>query len=219
MSTANRQAERSAATRQALVRVARRLFAKLGYGAAATEEIVRQARVTRGALYHHFRDKQDLFLAVLDQEQRRLATAAAAAATAERDPWRAMTAGTAAFLDGCLDPAVQQIVIIDGPAVLGPERWRELDQSYYLGSLKQLLEMAIAQGLVHRQPVDTLAHLVFGALHEAAFIIARAEDKEAARREVNAVLMRLFAGLRCTPSTQEGSGKARAEMARKGAPA
>lgn len=200
------------------MRVARRLFAKLGYGAAATEEIVRQARVTRGALYHHFRDKQDLFLAVLDQEQQRLAAAAAAAATAESDPWQAMMAGTAAFLDGCLDPAVQQIVIIDGPAVLGPERWRELDQSYYLGSLKQLLEMAIAQGLVYRQPVDTLAHLIFGAVHEAAFVITRAQDKEAARREVNDVLMRLFAGLRCASSNQENSGKARAEIARKGTP-
>ncbi|HKV15438.1 MAG TPA: TetR/AcrR family transcriptional regulator [Reyranella sp.] len=218
MSTANRQAERSAATRQALVRVARRLFAKLGYGAAATEEIVRQARVTRGALYHHFRDKQDLFLAVLDQEQQRLAAAAAAAATAESDPWQAMMAGTAAFLDGCLDPAVQQIVIVDGPAVLGPERWRELDQSYYLGSLKQLLEMAIAQGLVHRQPVDTLAHLIFGAVHEAAFVIAGAQDKGAARREVNDVLTRLFAGLRRAPANQESSGKVRAEIARKGAP-
>jgi AcrR family transcriptional regulator len=218
MSTENRQAERSAATRQALIRVARRLFARLGYGATATEEIVRQARVTRGALYHHFRDKQDLFLAVLDQEQKRLAAAATAAATAENDPWRAMMAGTAAFLDGCLDPAVQQIVIIDGPAVLGPERWRELDQSYYLGSLKQLLAAAMAAGLVERQPVDTLAHLMFGAVHEAAFVIARADDKEAARREVSEVLASLSAGLRRTPAESEGSGKARAEMTRKGAP-
>ncbi|WIM11627.1 MAG: Transcriptional regulator, AcrR family [Enhydrobacter sp.] len=198
--------------------MARRLFARLGYGATATEEIVRQARVTRGALYHHFRDKQDLFLAVLDQEQKRLAAAAAAAAAAENDPWRAMMAGTAAFLDACLDPAVQQIVIVDGPAVLGPERWRELDQSYYLGSLKQLLEAAMAEGLVERQPVDTLAHLMFGAVHEAAFVIARADDKGAARREVSEVLARLSAGLRRTPADSEGSGEARAEVTGKGAP-
>lgn len=199
------------------MRVARRLFAKLGYGATATEEIVGQARVTRGALYHHFRDKQDLFLAVLDQEQTRLAGAAAAAVAAERDPWRAMMAGTAAFLDGCLDPAVQQIVIIDGPAVLGPERWRELDQTYYLDSLRQLLEAAVAQGLIDRQPVDTLAHLIFGALHEAAFLIARAKDKEVARRDVSDVLARLFEGLRRKPRGRDESGKTRAELARKGA--
>lgn len=199
MSTANRRTENSAATRQALIRVARRLFAKLGYGATATEEIVRQARVTRGALYHHFRDKEDLFLAVLDQEQRRLAGLAADAVTAERDPWRAMMAGTAAFLDGCLDPAVQQIVVIDGPAVLGPARWRELDQSYYLESLRKLLQAAVAQGLIERQPIDTLAHLIFGALHEAAFLIARAKDKDTARRDVSDALARLFGGLRRKP--------------------
>ena len=199
MSTANRRADHSAATRQALIRVARRLFAKLGYGATATEEIVRQARVTRGALYHHFRDKQDLFLAVLEQEHTRLASLAAAAATAERDPWQAMIAGSTAFLDGCRDPAVQQIVIIDGPAVLGPERWRELDQSYYLGAFTQLLKAAVAQGLIDRQSVDTLAHLIFGAMHEGAFLIARAEDKDAARRDVSDVLGRLFEGLRRKP--------------------
>src|SRR5260370_35926206 len=146
MSTVNRQRARSAATRRVLLRVARALFAGSGYGGPETEEIVRQAKVTRGALYHHFRDKQDLFLAVLEQEQKRLAAAAAAAAAAERDPWRAMMAGTASFLDACLDPAVQQIVLIDGPAVLGPERWREADQSYYLESMKQLLEASVARG-------------------------------------------------------------------------
>ena len=179
--------------------MARRLFAKLGYGATATEEIVRQARVTRGALYHHFRDKQDLFLAVLEQEHARLASLAAAAAVAESDPWQAMIAGSTAFLDGCLDPAVQQIVIIDGPAVLGPERWRELDQGYYLGAFTQLLEAAVAQGLIDRQPVDTLAHLIFGAMHEGAFLIARAKDKDAARRDVSDVLGRLFEGMRRKP--------------------
>src|SRR5260370_1968131 len=127
MSTANRQIERSAATRQALLRVSRRLFAKSGYGGTATEEIVRQARVTRGALYHHFRDKQDLFLAVLDEEQKRLAARAAAAAAAEPDPWRAMIAGTNSFLDACLDPAVQQIVLIHAPPVFVRAPWRGTD--------------------------------------------------------------------------------------------
>lgn len=199
MSTANRQIQRSAATRQALLRVARRMFAKFGYGGTATEEIVRQAKVTRGALYHHFRDKQDLFLAVLDGEQKRLAGSAAAAAAAEPDPWRAMIAGTNSFLGACLDPAVQQIVLVDGPAVLGLERWRETDQSYYLASVKLLLEASIAQGLIDKQPVAPLAHVIFGALNEAALVIARAADKEAARREVSDVVRRLFEGLQGKP--------------------
>jgi AcrR family transcriptional regulator len=196
MSSGNRQAERAAATRKVLLRVARRLFARLGYGSTATEEIVRQARVTRGALYHHFRDKQALFLAVLDEEQKRLATSGQQAAAGAPDPWHALEAGAHAFLGECLDPAVQQIVLIDGPAVLGPERWREADESYFLAGVKQLLDAAIAQGLIDKQPAQPLAHVIFGALHEAALVIARAEDKERARAEVGQVIQRMLAGLR-----------------------
>src|SRR5260370_28601271 len=110
MSTVNRQAERSAATRRVLLRVARRLFAGSGYGGTATEEIVRQAKVTRGALYHHFRDKQGLFLAVLEQGQKSLAAAAASGAAAGRDPWPAMVVGSASLLDTLLHPALHPIV-------------------------------------------------------------------------------------------------------------
>src|SRR6516165_10537526 len=124
MPVKSRQAENSAATRAALVKVARKLFAERGYTEAATEEVVRRARVTRGALYHHFRDKQDLFRAVLHEEERKLAGTVTAAAATEPDPWRALKAGSEAFLDACLDPAVRQIVLIDAPAVLGWEDYR-----------------------------------------------------------------------------------------------
>src|ERR1700680_4914718 len=111
MSTANRQIQRSAATRQALLRVARRMFAKFGYGGTATEEIVRKARVTRGALYHHFRDKQDLFIAVLAAEQRKLAEIIMLAAMKAPDAWSSLVAGSQAFLEACADPAVRRIVL------------------------------------------------------------------------------------------------------------
>src|SRR6516162_9867030 len=102
MRVKSRRDENAAATRDALVRAARRLFADRGYGDTPTEEIVRRARVTRGALYHHFRDKRDLFVAVLDEEQNKLALRAGQAAAAEPDPWQAVVAASNAFLDACL---------------------------------------------------------------------------------------------------------------------
>jgi len=196
MKTETRQARRSAATRAALVRVARRLFAERGYAGTATEDVVKRARVTRGALYHHFRDKSDLFAAVLDEEQKKLSALAMTAGAAQPDPWRAIVAASNAVLDACVDPAVQRIVLIDGPAVLGLVEWREADQSYYLGGLERLIEAAMAQGLIEQQPVEPLAHIILGALHEASMLIARSEDKAAARRSVAGAVGRLFAGLR-----------------------
>ena len=199
MAVKSRQAQHSASTRAALLRVARRMFAEHGYSATATEEVVRRARVTRGALYHHFRDKKDLFIAVMDEEQKKLAAKAAEAASTQPDAWSAMLAGANAFLDACLDHAVQQIVLIDAPAVLGLERWREADQSYYLANTKAAIEAAIAQGLVEPQPVAPLAHILMGALNEAAMLIAHADDEVAARRDVSGVVERLFNGLRGKP--------------------
>jgi AcrR family transcriptional regulator len=200
MAVKRRQAKNSAATRAALIRAARRLFAERGYAGTATEEVVRRARVTRGALYHHFRDKSDLFMAVLDEEQKKLAAISSEAAAAQDDPWKAIVAGSNAFLDACLDRAVQQIVLLDAPAVLGLQRWRESDQSYYLAPTKMALEAAAAQGLIEPQPMDVLAHVILGALNEAAVLIARAEDQAAMRRQVREVVQRLFEGLRAKPA-------------------
>jgi AcrR family transcriptional regulator len=199
MELKTRQAQHSAATRAALLRIARRLFAERGYAGTATEEVVRRARVTRGALYYHFRDKRDLFAAVLDEEQKKLAARAAAAAAAEPDPWRGMAAASDAFLDACLDQAVQRIVLIDAPAVLGLEQWREADQGYYLAGMKASIQAAVDRGLIENQPVEPLAHIIYGALNEVAMLIARSEDKAAARRSVSGVVERLFEGLRGQP--------------------
>jgi AcrR family transcriptional regulator len=200
MTVKSRPAQQSAATRAALLRVARSMFAEHGYAATATEEVVRRARVTRGALYHHFRDKKDLFMAVLDEEQKKLAAQAAEVAMTQPDPWSALIASANAFLDACLDRAVQRIVLLDAPAVMGLERWREADQGYYLANTKAAIEAAIAQGLIQRQPVAPLAHILLGALNEAALLIANADDQAAARREVSGAVERLFTGLRGTPT-------------------
>jgi len=196
MPVKSRQAENSAATRSALLKVARKLFAGRGYTETATEEVVRRARVTRGALYHHFKDKQDLFKAVLHEEQLKLAAISTEAAAKAPDPWRALMAASNAFLEACLEPAVQQIVLIDAPAVLGAQGWRESDESYYLAGTKGAIQASIDAGLIARQPVDPLAHMIMGSLNEAALLIAHAKDKETARREVSEVADRMWNGLR-----------------------
>ena len=196
MSIKSRQAENSAATRAALMKIARKFFAERGYAETATEDIVKRARVTRGALYHHFKDKQDLFKAVLHEEQLRVAARCTEVAAKESDPWRAMMAANEAFLEACLDPAVQQIVLIDAPAVLGAEGFRQSDESYYLAGLKAAIEASIAAGIIERQPVDPLAHMIIGAMNEAARLIAHAPDKPRARREVSESAARMWNGLR-----------------------
>jgi AcrR family transcriptional regulator len=191
-----RQAKNPTATRATLLRVARKLFTERGYAETATEEVVRRARVTRGALYHHFRDKQDLFKAVLDEEQIKLAASIKAVAAREPDPWRALMAGCHAFLDACLDSSVQQILLTDAPAVLGWDGCREADAMYYLDSVKAAIQAAIDQRLIAPQPVDALARIILGALNEAAMLIAHAEDERAARRDVSEVVDKLLGGIR-----------------------
>ncbi len=167
MPVKSRQVEKSAATRAALIKIARKLFADRGYANTATEELVRRARVTRGALYHHFKDKRDLFKAVLLDEEKRLASATTAVAARQSDPWKALSAGCNAFLSECLDPAVQRIVLIDAPAVLGWEAYRQIDADYFLAGVISSIEAAIKAGLIPRQPVVPLAHIIMAFLYMA----------------------------------------------------
>ena len=194
----SRKAEQSQATQAALLAAARTLFAERGYAAVATEEIVRAARVTRGALYHHFAGKEDLLRALCHELNRELAEKCAAAALAEEEQWAQIVAGVDAFLDACTDPAVQQILMLDAPGVLGWEEWRAIDAQYGLGIVRASLEAAMESGLVERQPVEPLTHLLVGAMDEAAMYIARAADPVTARREMGEALRRTVEGLRAS---------------------
>ncbi len=193
---ASRQAERSEATRAALLEVARRLFTDPGYAAVSTEQIVREAGVTRGALYHHFKGKQDLFRAVFEEIEQEMAGRVATAALAETDPWKQQMLATGAFLDNCLDPAVQQIALTDAPSVLGLAAWREIEERYGLALVQAAAQNLMDQGLIEEQPVEPLAHLLLGAFTEAGLLIARSEDRKAARAEVGESVERLMQGLR-----------------------
>ena len=191
-----RQAERSEQTRRALLDVARRLFAERGFAGTGTEEVVRQAGVTRGALYYHFRDKRDLFRAVVEDVQQEIMGQVQAAAASAAEPWEGLRAGLHAFLDACMSPAVQRVVLGDGPSVLGWAAWRELDARYGFGLLRMALQGLMDAGLVEPQPVEPLAHMLLGALSEAGLVIAGAEDAQAAREAVGRSLDRLLRGLR-----------------------
>src|SRR5208282_2017118 len=200
MTVKRRKLEQSQATRSALIKTARKLFARHGYADTDIETVARRTRVTRGALYHHFRDKQDLFSAVFDLEEQNLAQTVAMAAVSQSGTWEGMLAGCNAFLDACLDPAVQRIVLIDALAVLGWERWREIDTRYNLRLVRDALQAAADQGTIAPEPLDPLAHLLIGALTEAAIFIAHADDQPAARREVGQNVVQLLSGLRIDKS-------------------
>ncbi len=191
------KAERSDATRAALVAVARGMFGERGYAAVGTEEIVRAAGVTRGALYHHFADKRDLFKAVYEDVERDLVQRIAESAIASAsDPFQALHAGAQAFLDACEDPAVGRIALLDAPSVLGWEQWRAIGLEYGFGLVQGTIQGAIDAGLIEPQPVGPLAHLLLGAIDEGAMLVARAGDGGETRKQVGEGVTRLLDALR-----------------------
>jgi len=197
MNVKRTQTQRSEATRNALIEAARALFAERGYADVGTEEIVRAAGVTRGALYHHFDGKRDLFDAVYERLEADLAQriAAGALGAGVDDPLAAMRAGAETLLRACTEPEVQQIALLDGPSVLGWDRWREVAAEHGLGLIEGTLAAAVEAGAIPEQPIRPLAHLLMGALDEAAMLVARAEDPERMRVEIGRTLDRLLAGL------------------------
>ncbi len=183
-------------TRAQLLDAARPLFAERGYGGVGTEEIVARAGVTRGALYHHFADKEDLFRAVFEQVEEELVASIGAQMAAVDDPWELLVTGLRAFLDACLDPAIIRISLLDAPVVLGWEEWRGIDARYGLALVSAGLQNAMDQGVFRRQEVRPLAHLLVGAMAEGALMIANASDHAAERREVEGPLIALMEGLK-----------------------
>ncbi|MGH3094653.1 MAG: TetR/AcrR family transcriptional regulator [Streptosporangiales bacterium] len=201
MSATSRRAEHVADTRAALVSAARELFAERGYADVGTAEIVGRARVTRGALYHHFRDKADLFQAVMRAVAAELAgrlveeqTARTGAATA--GVWDQLRHGVQAYLDACVGSDFQRIVLVDGPAVLGPAAWEALVQEYGLGLLRDWLGHAIEDGQIDVLPVDPLARLLAALIAEASVYIGGSTDQRTARDETGRTLDRVLVGLR-----------------------
>lgn len=190
------QAERTEATRGALIAAARRLFTERGYDGVAAEEIVRAAGVTRGALYHHFGGKPQLLEAAYEQLEAESTERVARIVLGSEleSPLGAMRAGIEAFLDECAEPELRRIALHDAPAVLGWERWREIGAANGLGLIEASLNAAIEAGEIRSVPVKPTAHLLLGALDEAAMLVARSDDP-ASRAEVTSVLLILLDNL------------------------
>ena len=206
MAVSSRRAEHVADTRAALLHAARELFAGKGYAGTGTEEIVARARVTRGALYHHFGDKPGLFAAVMeavagDLAHRLIAQQLASPAGPADGAWDQLRDGIQAFLDACTGSDFQRIVLIDGPAVLGHGAWSDLVEQHGLGLLRTWLQRAIDDHQIDPLPIDPLARLLAALIGEASLYIARAGDPARARREAGATIDRILTGLRSQPAS------------------
>ena len=182
------KAAQTAATRGRLERVAHDLFAARGFEAVSAEELVAKADVTRGALYHHYDGKEGLFEAVVETVMRQLHAELVRETVGLADPLAALERGFGVFLKACSEPSVQRILLIDAPAVLGWQRWREMDAKYGLGLIRQALSAAVAMQLLARRDVDVLAHLLLGSLTEAAMVIARSPNPGKARKAAERAL-------------------------------
>jgi AcrR family transcriptional regulator len=176
-----------------LIAAARRLFGAEGFADVGAERIARDAGMTRGALYHQFTDKADLFAAVLDQVEAEIAqrVANSVAGFDPNDSAGMLLAGANAWLDASSEPELQRIVLLDGPSVLGWERWREICIRHPVGLIAALLQDGIDRGSLPAQPVQALTHVLVGAVDEAALYIAQAENPAAARVDMDLVLRRL----------------------------
>ena len=193
MTVGHTNAERSQETRVALIAAARELFAARAYADTPTGVIVEQARVGRGALYYHFKDKAGLFRAVFSEtDQAMLDTVAQRIEQAEGDEWQRIMAGLHAFLEQCCTPDIQRIPYIDGPIVLGAAWPSQIG----LDLIRQSLAVLIRQGYCAEQPIEPLAYLIDGSLGLGALYIARAADKLTAREEIEHALLALLSGLR-----------------------
>ncbi len=191
------QAERTEATRGRLITTARRLFAEKGFAATSTEEILSETAVSRGALYHHFPSKTDLFQATFEQVEDELTAQVlqVAAAGGETDPMRILQVGFGAFLDQCLNPEVQRIVMLDGPTVLGWDLWHELDERYAFGTIKAVLTVAADTGRIEPATVEPLTHLLLGAIMQAGMVVARSDDPLSAKEAMTETFAGIVAGL------------------------
>jgi AcrR family transcriptional regulator len=177
---ADLRVERGRATRERLIAAGRELFGEQGYEGTSIEAILSAAGVARGALYHHFSTKEELFDAVLEQVVVEIADTAAVAARCASDPVASLRAGCSAWLRMALDPAIQRIALLDPPSVVGWTRWRALDEKHTLGGLRRNLQMIADTGRLPAAEVDVLAHMVLASVNEAALLIAQSDEPKRA---------------------------------------
>lgn len=172
------------------------LFSTHGYAQVGTKEVVRNAGVTRGAMYHHFAEKRDLFRAVLEHKQAEMLRAITAGMDKHTDPWERIVKGIDTFFEECIDKSSVRIGLVDGPSVLGWNDWSELHAEHWLGLIESSLREAMEAGLLRPSDPHSLAHLLDGAFIKAALLVVNSEDPAEARKRVRTSVMLLVEGLR-----------------------
>lgn len=192
---ATQKAQQREETARTLLKKARSLFAARGYTHVSLNEIAQAAGVTKGGLYHHFAGKEALFSAVLEECHREVAEQVAHAAPGA-DPWQQLVAGCTAFLTAATEPGVAQIMLIDGPAVVGWEVWRGHDAATSLKELEESLSDLMNAGIVTRQPITPIAHLLSGAMNEAALWLAHSPERDQDLAATTAGLVMMLESLR-----------------------
>jgi AcrR family transcriptional regulator len=193
------RAEQVAQTHAALIAAGRALFGRDGFAATSVEDLAREARVTTGALYHHFATKGMLFEAVFEAAHQEMLAASERAASGAAGPVEFLARGFESFLDAVLQPDLQQILIVDGPAVLGPVRFTELDERYAVAAVVMALRAAVSSGELQVEDPDTVARLLLGALTRGAMLIASAPEPARTRDAVARSMRALFASLAAPP--------------------
>jgi len=189
-------------TRQALVDSALDLFTKRGYAGTSLDTIVKRARVTKGALYHHFSGKQALFEAVFDRVERRALEQLAAVVDGDGTAWDRAMAGVKAYVRVCLEPAYQRIVIHEAPVVMGWERWREAEEQFSYGLVRATVEGLVDAGEIEPLPVEVTARVLFGALSAGAEAIASSAEPKKAAAEVTTTIVAVMEGMRRNANTR-----------------
>ncbi len=189
------QAERTAATREVLIKAARALFAEKGYAEVSTEQLVEACGITRGALYHHFNSKLGLFETVVESIQEEVARTLEREASRESDPWEGVKAGCAAFVRTCTQDDIRQILLVDAISVLGTDRWRQIDARHGVAALREGLKESIKAGVLRKQPIEPLARLVSGAVNEATLWLAESPHSQSRKRQILLALNRMLDGL------------------------
>ncbi|ASJ53111.1 TetR family transcriptional regulator [Brevibacillus formosus] len=190
------KAEQKQQTMQKLIEVAREMFSRQGYADAAMEDIVKQAGVTRGALYHHFGSKEGLFEAVLASVQQEIGERVEAEAAKSEEPWQQLILGCLAFVSAAVEHRNKRILLIDGPSVIGWETWRRMDEENSMRHLREQLQTMQEQGYLRPVSIDALTHLLSGTMNEAVLWISETPDHEKSLAEISAAMTLLLEGFR-----------------------
>jgi AcrR family transcriptional regulator len=192
----SRRQEYAETTRAAIVEAAVERFAADGFARTSMDAIAQSARVTKGAVYHHFQDKAELFEAAFIVMEQGLVAKVIAAETAHSDPWDLMAAGVDIYLEECTEPAFRRIALEDAPAALGWARWKEIEEKYFLGLVTAALDSMAQAGQLDIASGDLTARMFLAAMTEAGLAVAHAARPKAERRRVAPLVMRFLEGLR-----------------------